>query len=296
MDPDASARTFQLPDAPFALNASVGPISNELLVLGLQNTGSAPLQFSVQFFELQSSSIQMLFTFSQQIIVLSIIGIVSCACFILCLGCLRHTYFRWRKRQEAHSLEQLFNEFNLSFPYQQALHAKLDVCSICLEDYTESALVRRLICGHTFHAPCFDEWRVKSLNCPQCRFDLSLQNLLKWQNGQHRRVGAIDLDNAAGREPPYQLHTGAKDEQVEQAEQVFSADRPDLQLATPDKMRSSGSFLVNREEQFRGEQPRAQQQELTEGDGYVQGLFLSPIKSPIPLRHTSHFPKSDITL
>mmetsp|Transcript_65352 Transcript_65352/g.181283 ORF Transcript_65352/g.181283 Transcript_65352/m.181283 type:complete len:320 (-) Transcript_65352:74-1033(-) len=41
-------------------------------------------------------------------------------------------------------------------------------CSICLSDYTEGALMRKLPCGHSFHRRCVDKWLQRNKRCPLC--------------------------------------------------------------------------------------------------------------------------------
>jgi len=43
-------------------------------------------------------------------------------------------------------------------------------CSICLGDYKDSDLLRRLPdCGHDFHVMCIDAWMKMHATCPMCR-------------------------------------------------------------------------------------------------------------------------------
>jgi hypothetical protein len=43
-------------------------------------------------------------------------------------------------------------------------------CSVCLEDFGEEQMHRKLPCNHAFHAHCIDNWLLyKSLSCPMCR-------------------------------------------------------------------------------------------------------------------------------
>ena len=43
-------------------------------------------------------------------------------------------------------------------------------CPICLEDFKEGEPVKRLPCGHLFHAACVKEWIVDVRGvCPLCR-------------------------------------------------------------------------------------------------------------------------------
>jgi hypothetical protein len=42
-------------------------------------------------------------------------------------------------------------------------------CMVCLSDFTDGEEVRRLPCGHVFHAPCIDEWLRRCTDCPICK-------------------------------------------------------------------------------------------------------------------------------
>mmetsp|Transcript_31841 Transcript_31841/g.63175 ORF Transcript_31841/g.63175 Transcript_31841/m.63175 type:complete len:146 (+) Transcript_31841:2-439(+) len=48
-----------------------------------------------------------------------------------------------------------------------------DVCCICLDGHADRDMVRRLPCGHEFHAQCIDEWlfrgKGRTRSCPKCR-------------------------------------------------------------------------------------------------------------------------------
>ncbi|OIW04230.1 hypothetical protein TanjilG_00790 [Lupinus angustifolius] len=64
----------------------------------------------------------------------------------------------------------------LKLPFQQfksckmmKLNNKLS-CSICLQDYEDGELVRKLPkCGHLFHLECIDKWLIQQGSCPMCR-------------------------------------------------------------------------------------------------------------------------------
>jgi len=45
-------------------------------------------------------------------------------------------------------------------------------CSICLLNYEEGDELRKLICTHSFHKECIDNWFKSSSTCPICRTDL----------------------------------------------------------------------------------------------------------------------------
>lgn len=42
-------------------------------------------------------------------------------------------------------------------------------CSICLNEYVENDILRRLPCDHFFHINCIDPWFSLSQTCPLCR-------------------------------------------------------------------------------------------------------------------------------
>jgi len=52
-------------------------------------------------------------------------------------------------------------------PYQSGTTI---ICVICLDDFKPKSEVRRLPCGHIFHATCIEEWLLKKhhFNCPLC--------------------------------------------------------------------------------------------------------------------------------
>ena len=44
-----------------------------------------------------------------------------------------------------------------------------DQCTICLSEYVDGEVCRRLRCGHAFHQVCVDPWLLRCSNCPICR-------------------------------------------------------------------------------------------------------------------------------
>lgn len=47
-------------------------------------------------------------------------------------------------------------------------HAQ-EQCMVCLSNFAAEEEVRRLPCGHVFHAPCIDEWLRRCTDCPICK-------------------------------------------------------------------------------------------------------------------------------
>lgn len=52
--------------------------------------------------------------------------------------------------------------------FKTALEAS-DQCAICLLAYDQGDCLRRLECGHRFHAACVDRWLARSGQCPICK-------------------------------------------------------------------------------------------------------------------------------
>jgi hypothetical protein len=45
-----------------------------------------------------------------------------------------------------------------------------DSCSICLDKFSKTDLIRILNCSHKYHINCIDTWlTLYNLNCPYCR-------------------------------------------------------------------------------------------------------------------------------
>ncbi|CAD8141410.1 unnamed protein product [Paramecium octaurelia] len=50
-------------------------------------------------------------------------------------------------------------------------------CSICLEPFTSSSLVRMTYCEHVFHSRCLERWMKNNKICPLCRASLDTQTI-----------------------------------------------------------------------------------------------------------------------
>ena len=46
---------------------------------------------------------------------------------------------------------------------------KLDMCSICFEQFNDEEECRELKCNHMFHQKCVDTWLTEHITCPVCR-------------------------------------------------------------------------------------------------------------------------------
>lgn len=67
--------------------------------------------------------------------------------------------------------EQYVAEFPLVFynPRSRCTH-----CNICLEDYMDGEVLRKLPCRHIYHRDCVDTWFKRRSICPTCRLDYLL--------------------------------------------------------------------------------------------------------------------------
>lgn len=64
----------------------------------------------------------------------------------------------------------MFPSFVFSKAQGAALSAAGDPsCSVCLSSYEPRDCLRRLRCGHSYHAACLDPWLRRNATCPRCR-------------------------------------------------------------------------------------------------------------------------------
>mmetsp|Transcript_3667 Transcript_3667/g.8639 ORF Transcript_3667/g.8639 Transcript_3667/m.8639 type:complete len:114 (-) Transcript_3667:103-444(-) len=49
-------------------------------------------------------------------------------------------------------------------------------CTICLVEYEEGDLVKRLPCMHVFHQDCVGGWLARSMQCPVCKISIDTDN------------------------------------------------------------------------------------------------------------------------
>lgn len=66
--------------------------------------------------------------------------------------------------------EVMFPRFVFEKAHAAALGASGEnSCAVCLSGYEEGELLRRLRCGHSYHADCLDGWLDTNASCPRCR-------------------------------------------------------------------------------------------------------------------------------
>mmetsp|Transcript_18356 Transcript_18356/g.52445 ORF Transcript_18356/g.52445 Transcript_18356/m.52445 type:complete len:582 (+) Transcript_18356:294-2039(+) len=62
------------------------------------------------------------------------------------------------------------------YPYSDAdspNDGQFHECSICLDEFEDGVRIRKLPCGHVFHANCIARWLIeRSATCPLCKIDL----------------------------------------------------------------------------------------------------------------------------
>ena len=44
-----------------------------------------------------------------------------------------------------------------------------NTCSVCLEEFKEDDIIKKLNCNHIFHKDCLEPWLNNNRNCPLCR-------------------------------------------------------------------------------------------------------------------------------
>ena len=61
---------------------------------------------------------------------------------------------------------------------------KMDLCAICVDDFTDGDNLRVLPCEHVFHSECVDEWLINhSSLCPLCKMEVPRRNVSRDGNG-----------------------------------------------------------------------------------------------------------------
>uniref|UniRef100_A0A6B2LG62 RING-type E3 ubiquitin transferase n=1 Tax=Arcella intermedia TaxID=1963864 RepID=A0A6B2LG62_9EUKA len=63
--------------------------------------------------------------------------------------------------------------YSTTFKYKKDSHPE-ESCPICMSEYEESQLLRRLNCFHSYHQECIDAWFQSSKKCPICKLDITL--------------------------------------------------------------------------------------------------------------------------
>lgn len=60
-------------------------------------------------------------------------------------------------------------------------------CAVCLSDFEDGEMVRKLNCKHTFHRDCLDKWLEEYLaTCPLCRTKVLPDEIVaKYQHQQN---------------------------------------------------------------------------------------------------------------
>lgn len=79
---------------------------------------------------------------------------------------------RYARRDQLTNAEvdSMFPAFCYAKEEAAALGASGDpTCSVCLSSYEEDEHLRRLCCGHAYHALCLDQWLQTNATCPRCR-------------------------------------------------------------------------------------------------------------------------------
>jgi len=72
-----------------------------------------------------------------------------------------------QSRRAIHNMNTLYPD-----PTEEELTSGDTVCIICREEMTQTAGVKKLPCGHLFHALCLRSWFQRQQTCPTCRLDV----------------------------------------------------------------------------------------------------------------------------
>lgn len=66
------------------------------------------------------------------------------------------------------SKDQIMALPRMRFSAKHSADSSNDCCAVCLCDYKEGDLLRKLPCEHRFHQCCADEWLRRNKRCPLC--------------------------------------------------------------------------------------------------------------------------------
>lgn len=76
-----------------------------------------------------------------------------------------------RRRLDMNQVREWLEEY--AYSEQEEEHGADTECSICLDDYCQGVVLRKLPCGHTYHTNCIAKWLTeRSSTCPLCKLDL----------------------------------------------------------------------------------------------------------------------------
>ena len=104
------------------------------------------------------------------------VGACACCCMLAFVGYVaeEETVPQQPARRQL-TLSQVRENFP-SFLYRPDNHVEQpldDECAICLDEFTEGMQLRKLPCGHVFHATCVARWLIeRHAVCPLCKMDL----------------------------------------------------------------------------------------------------------------------------
>lgn len=99
-----------------------------------------------------------------------IASIIGGALFFIILGLIFGIKFCKKKYVNTADCSWIKDQLDKAFPcYEIEDEMRVVECSVCFEDYQENFFVRKIRCGHIFHAECIDLWFENNPYCPICR-------------------------------------------------------------------------------------------------------------------------------
>ena len=73
------------------------------------------------------------------------------------------------KKLKGFTVEEIAKGFEVK-QFEDIIQKKQSSCSICMEEYKEKDLVKKMTCSgeHLFHCECIDQWLTENMTCPNC--------------------------------------------------------------------------------------------------------------------------------
>jgi len=86
-----------------------------------------------------------------------------------------------------------------SIPLEQYSAATCEAsCAVCLSDFSECDMLRRLPCNHSFHSSCVDKWLKQNKRCPLCVQDVEEIQQRTTTNTPHDSCGSSRSQRVIG--------------------------------------------------------------------------------------------------
>lgn len=158
---------------------SLGDTRRSYYLFGYFCVGDSTCTFTVKVYEPNTTSANYFW-----IIIASVISLVMfCVCTPVTIGIIKRVRRRRAVKIADSQIAEKKKKFTSRFPESHyKAQGESEACTICLEEFKETVLIRTLSCTHYFHSSCILEWYMSKSTCPLCKRDLVPDHDLTVQN------------------------------------------------------------------------------------------------------------------